>query len=208
MNRVVQLRQPSFMGKLLKSPPRRVPNATVRSREYLTPAEVEKMMTAAKGAGRHGNRDEALILLSYRHGLRVGELVVLRWDQVDLDAGTLHVNRIKNGTPGVHPLRGPEIQALRQLRRDYPETPYLFCSERKGPLTTATVRKIVARAGQLAGITFRVHPHMLRHAAGFYLASCGQDTRAIQSYMGHRNIQHTVRYTELSSDRFKNFWRD
>jgi integrase len=170
----LMLVQAAKMGKSKSVPPTRVVNASVRSREYLTPAEVEKMLEAARGSGRHGHRDEALILLSNRHGLRVSELVALRWDQVDLDAGTLHVNRIKNGTPGVHPLRGPEIRALRQLRRDYPGTPYLFFSERQGPLTTATVRKIVARAGHLAGISFRVHPHMLRHAAGFYLASQGQ----------------------------------
>ena len=197
--------QTAIMGKL---PPKRVPNASVRSREYLTPVEVEKMLEAARGSGRHGRRDEALILLAYRHGLRVGELVALRWDNVDLSAGTLHVNRIKNGTPGVHPLRGPEIRALRQLRRDYPGTPYLFCSERKGPLTTATVRKIVARAGLLAGLTFGVHPHMLRHATGYYLAAQGQDTRAIQGYLGHRSITSTAVYTALAPGRYRDFWRD
>jgi type 1 fimbriae regulatory protein FimB/type 1 fimbriae regulatory protein FimE len=207
MGTIVRLGQTSKMGKLLKSPPRRVPNATVRSREYLTPAEVEKMMAAAKGAGRHGNRDAALILLAYRHALRVSELVALRRDQVDLGSGALHVNRLKNGTPAVHPLRGPEIRALRQLFREYPDSPYVFSTERKGPLTTSTVRKIVARAGELAGIP-AAHPHQLRHATGYYLASKGQDTRAIQAYMGHRSISNTVRYTELSPDRFKGFWRD
>ena len=147
-------------------------------------------------------------MLSYRHGLRVGELVALRWDSVDLDAGTLHVNRIKNGTPGVHPLRGPEIRALRQLRRDCPGTPYLFASERRGPLTTATVRKIVSRAGLLSGLTFTVHPHMLRHATGYYLASQGQDTRAIQGYLGHRAITSTAVYTALAPGRYRDFWKD
>jgi len=199
--------QTAKTGKLKSVPPRRVANASVRSREYLTSAEVEKMLEAARGSGRHGRRDEALILLSYRHGLRVGELVALRWDSVDLDAGTLHVNRMKNGTPGVHPLRGPEIRALRQLKRDYPGTPYLFCSERKGPLTTATVRKIVARAGMLAGIA-HAHPHMLRHATGFYLASQGQDTRAIQGYLGHRAITSTAVYTALAPGRYRDFWKD
>ena len=215
----LELVQAAKMGELLGSearscasplnrPPPRATNSSVRSREYLTPAEVEAMLEASKSSGRHGQRDAALILLAYRHGLRVGELVALRWDQVDLDAGTLHVNRIKNGTPGVHPLRGPELRALRQLRRDYPGTPYLFFSERKGPLTTASIRRVVARAGQLAGITFRVHPHMLRHGTGFYLASQGQDTRAIQGYLGHRAITSTAVYTALSPGRFASFWRD
>jgi len=205
MGRLIQLPQPSKMGKL---PPRRVPNSERRTREYLSPSEVEAMITAAKTAGRHGHRDATILLLAYRHAARVSELVSWRRDQVDLEQGLLHVNRLKSGTPSVHPLRGPEIRALRKLFREYPDSPYIFSTERKGPMTAAVVRKIVARAGELAGLAFPVHPHMLRHATGYYLASKGQDTRAIQAYMGHKNIQHTVRYTELSPDRFKNFWKD
>jgi type 1 fimbriae regulatory protein FimB/type 1 fimbriae regulatory protein FimE len=149
-----------------------------------------------------------MILLAYRHGLRVSELIALRWEQVDIGQGTLHVRRRKNGTPSTHPIRGPEIRALRKLAREYPETPYVFVSERRGPLTHSAFRKIVARAGSEAGLDFPVHPHMLRHSTGFKLANDGQDTRTIQHYLGHKNIQHTVRYTELSSDRFKEFWDD
>lgn len=205
MGRVITLSQPSKMGM---SPPRRVLNSERRSREYLSPAEVDSMITAAKNTGRYGHRDATLILLTYRHAGRVSEVIAWRRDQVDLVQGVLHVNRLKNGTPSVHPLRGPEIRALRKLFRDYPDSPYVFSSERKGPLTAAAVRKIVSRAGELADIGFPVHPHMLRHATGYYLASKGQDTRAIQAYMGHKNIQHTVRYTELSPERFKDFWKD
>jgi type 1 fimbriae regulatory protein FimB/type 1 fimbriae regulatory protein FimE len=138
----------------------------------------------------------------------VSELIALRWDQVDLKQGHLHVHRLKNGTPSTHPIRGPEIRALRRLRRDYPKSPYLFVTERGGPLTASTVRKIVARAGEKAGLSFPVHPHMLRHATGFYLANQGHDTRAIQHYLGHRQIAHTTRYTELAADRFNDFWSD
>lgn len=190
------------------APPRRKPNAETRPREYLTPAEVERLMAAAGQVGRHRHRDRTLILMLYRHALRVSEAVALRWDMADLEQGLLHVQRLKNGVPSVHPLRGPQLRALRRLRRDYPSTPYLFVTERGGPITDSAVRKMVARAGELAGIGFPVHPHMLRHAAGFKLANDGQDTRAIQHYMGHRNIQHTVRYTELAPDRFKGFWAD
>ena len=95
-----------------------------------------------------------------------------------------------------------------KAERDYPDTPYVFVTERKGPLTTSAVRKIIARAGELAGLGFPVHPHMLRHACGFKLANDGHDTRAIQHYLGHKNIQHTVRYTELAPDRFNGFWKD
>ncbi len=201
---VLAFPQPSKTGKL----PRRPKNKDVRTREYLTGQEVEVLIDAAKKTGRHGHRDATLILLTYRHGLRVSELVSLRWEQIDLKQGLLHVNRVKNGAASTHPLRGPEIRALRQLQREYPDTPYIFVTERKGPLTTSTVRKLITRAGQKADIAFPVHPHMLRHACGFKLANDGHDTRAIQHYLGHRNIQHTVRYTELLANRFNGFWND
>jgi len=187
---------------------RRPPNLELRSREYLTPNEVEALMAAARKVGRHGHRDATVILLAYRHGLRVSELISLQWDMVDLDQGRLHVTRSKNGSASVHPLRGPELRALRRLQREYPSSPYLFTTERKSPLTASTVRHIVKRAGKLADIPFPIHPHMLRHACGYKLANDGHDTRAIQHYLGHKNITHTVRYTELSADRFNGFWND
>lgn len=190
------------------APPRRLANRQRRSREHLTPQEVDKLVRAASGAGRYGHRDATLILVAYRHGLRVTELVALRWDQADLEQGLLHVSRLKNGVPSTHPLRGPEIRALRRLRREYPMSPYVFTTERRGAMTDSSVRKIIARAGDEARLGFPVHPHMLRHACGFKLANEGHDTRAIQHYLGHRNIQHTVRYTELAADRFKRFWND
>jgi len=189
-------------------PPIRVPNTERRSREYLTEGEVEKLMAAAEKLGRHGHRDSTIILIAYRHGLRVSEIIFLEWDQADLAQGLLHVNRVKHGTPATHPIRGTELRALRRLQRDYPQSPYIFTGERKGPLTTSGIRKIVARAGVAAGIPFPIHPYMLRHAAGYKLANDGQDTRAIQVYLGHRNITHTTRYTELSPERFKSFWQD
>ena len=190
------------------APPTRIPNRERRSREHLTSSEVDKLMAVAGGLGRHGHRDATLILLAYRHGLRVSELVALRWDQLDLKLGHLHVARLKNGVASTHPVRGPELRALRRLQRDYPASPYVFTTERGGPLTDSAVRKIITRAGEIAGLDFPVHPHMLRHACGFKLANDGHDTRAIQHYLGHRNIQHTVRYTELAPERFKKFWTD
>lgn len=199
--------QPTKMGK---SPPRRVPNAARRPREYLTADEVDRLVAAARRLGRHGERDAALILIAFRHGFRVSELVALRWSQVDLRAGLLHVRRVKNGIDTVHPLRGPELRLLRALERRYGGVSggYVFASERGGPLSAAGVRKIVERAGRAAGLDFPVHPHMLRHATGFYLAAKGEDTRAIQAYLGHRSIQHTVRYTALAPGRFERFWTD
>jgi type 1 fimbriae regulatory protein FimE len=188
--------------------PLRRPNSDYRNREYLSEKEVGKVIAAAATQGRHGRRDSALILIAFRHGLRVSELVSLRWDQIDLAEGLMHVARLENGMPSVHPLRGPALGALRRLQRQDASAAYVFVSERKAPLTPHAVRKIVARAGREAGIEFPIHPHMLRHATGYKLANDGHDTRAIQQYLGHRNIQHTTRYTDLAPDRFKDFWQD
>ncbi len=188
--------------------PRRPPNSALRTREHLTDTEIDSLMSAARKTGRHGHRDATLILLGYRHGLRVSELVALRWEQIDLKQGLLHVTRAKNGTPATHPLRGPELRALRKVAREYPDSPYVFASERKGPLTPTAVRKIVKRAGKAANIGIDIHPHMLRHSCGYYLANKGADTRAIQAYLGHRSISNTVQYTALAPDRFNKFCED
>ncbi len=210
MAKVVRLRgaQRPSPAAVLRKVLRRPKNAEVRSREYLLEKEVEALRAAAKGVGRHGHRDSTLILITYRHGLRVSEVIALQWDQVDFDSGTLHVNRLKNGKPATHPLDGTELRALRKLRRDYPVGPFLFVTERGGPMIPSTFNKLLTRAGKRAeGIDFPVHPHMLRHGTGYYLANIGVDTRTIQDYLGHRNITHTVRYTELSPARFKGLWR-
>ena len=190
------------------APPRRQRNSERRPREYLTPAEVETLTATARKRGRYGHRDGTMILIAYRHGLRVGELVALRWDQVDFGQGLLHVARLKNGVAAVHPLGGEELRALRRLRREQPEGRHIFQTERDAPMTPAGFRKTLARIGEASELAFPVHPHMLRHACGFKLANDGQDTRALQHYLGHRNIQHTVRYTELTSARFNGFWKD
>ncbi len=149
-----------------------------------------------------------LFLLMFRHGLRVSETVSLRWDQVDLKAGLLHVQRLKHGVPSTHPLRGPELRALRQLRRDWPDGAYLFVSERGGPMTASNVRKLVAGAGAARAPALPYPPAHAAPSTGFKLANDGHDTRSLQHYLGHKNITHTVRYTELAPDRFKGFWRD
>jgi type 1 fimbriae regulatory protein FimE len=102
-------------------------------REYLRPDEVEAMVQAARKSGRHQVRDAAIILLMFRHGLRTAELVALRWHQVDLTAGYLDVHRAKRGHHATHPLRGPQLRLLRALQRTYPDSPYVFLSERKAP---------------------------------------------------------------------------
>jgi integrase len=187
--------------------PRRRRNADLRTREYLTETEVERLLKATKG-NRWGHRDATMILVAYRHGLRASELTDLRFDQIDFATATLHVRRVKQGSPSTHPILGDELRMLRRLHREQePRSPFVFTSERGSPFTTAGFARLVERAGVEAGFTFKAHPHMLRHACGFALAAKGHDTRALQAYLGHKNIQPTVRYTELSPTRFKNFWR-
>jgi len=178
-----------------------------RMREYLTAAEIESLMAAARKSSRYGHRDATMILLAFRHGLRAGELCDLQWHQVELDAGRLHVRRSKRGTPSVHPVQGDELRALRRLQREQAPGPHVFASERGGPMAPKSFHALIERLGKRAEMPFPIHPHMLRHACGFALANAGHDTRAIQAWLGHRNIQHTVRYTELAPDRFRDFWR-
>ena len=104
------------------------------------------------------------------------------------------MRRCKNGLPSTHPLYGVVLRALRQLARTDPDTPYVFVTERHGPLTDSKFRMIVARGVDAAQLGFPVHPHMLRHATGFKLANDGHDARAIQHYLGHKNVQHRALY--------------
>jgi site-specific recombinase XerD len=187
--------------------PLRKPNAALRTREHLTEREVEKLIEAAKG-NRNGHRDATMILIAFRHGLRASELVDLRWDQISFSGAVLHVRRRKNGTPATHPLGGSELRALRRLKRENKASQFVFVSERGDPFSTEGFARMLQRAGKAAGLTIKCHPHMLRHACGYKLANDGVDTRALQSYLGHKNIQHTVRYTELAPGRFKGFWKD
>jgi site-specific recombinase XerD len=181
-----------------------------RTREYLSDAEVEKLMGAAElSSGRNQHRDATLILLCYRHGLRVSELVALRWSQVDLKGARLHVQRIKNGIAGVHPLTGRELRALRKLHREQPTgTEHLFMSERGAPMATAAAQKVVRVAGERAGVGFPIHIHMLRHSCGYALINKGTDVRTVQAYLGHASISNTVIYTQLDATRFSRLWHD
>jgi integrase len=186
--------------------PTRQPDAELRTREHLTPGEVEVLVETAK-ANRHGHRDATMILVAFRHGLRASEVCDLRWNQVDFDAAILHVRRVKNGTPSIHPLCGDEMRALRRLQRESDTSPFVFVSERGSPFTTAGFARMVERAGA-AGLEMKAHPHMLREACGYALANRGYDARAIQAWLGNRSITSTAVYTALAPNQFKDFWRE
>lgn len=179
-------------------------------RKYLTQIEVERLIAATKGS-RNEARDRCLLLLMFRHGLRVSEACGLRLSQVDTESRVLHVARLKKGLSTTQPLRAEEIRAVKawlvERKRMKPNTDAFFVSERLNQLNRRTAWSAIRRYGELAGLPLEAHPHMLRHACGYALADQGADTRLIQDYLGHRNIQHTVCYTATNSTRFERLWR-
>ena len=182
----------------------------MEERKHLTGHEVEKLLAATKGT-RNEARDRCFLLLMFRHGLRVSEACGLVLSQVDTESRVLHVARLKKGLSTTHPLRADELRAIKAWLADRakmkPDTDSFFVSERRGPLSRKTAWVAIKRYGEAAGLPLPAHPHMLRHACGFALADQGADTRLIQDYLGHRNIQHTVRYTATNPARFEKLWR-
>jgi site-specific recombinase XerD len=177
-------------------------------RAYLTEAEVENLCNAARARGRYGHRDATMILMAYRHGLRVSELVALRWNQIRLDDGRISVERLKGADDSVQPLSGAELRALRRIKREQQAgTRYVFVSERGAPLSPNGAFKMMRRAGLDCGLP-DMHPHLLRHGTGFKLVNDGVDTRSLAAYLGHRNMANTARYTRMNARRFDGFWRD
>ena len=178
-----------------------------RGRDYLTRNEVASLLRAAKKS-RHGARDYAMILLAYRHGLRASELVNLRVSDLDLHAGTIYCRRSKGGRRSVHPMKADEIDAVKRVlgRRKWPQSDSVFQSDRVETMTRSAFWRIVSQAGKRAQLPVKAYAHQLRHACGYYLANKGCDLRLIQDYLGHKQIQNTVRYTALNPARFAGLW--
>jgi type 1 fimbriae regulatory protein FimB len=194
-----------------RKPAKRKPTARSKAgRSHLTALEVGKLIAATRGS-RNEARDRCLLLLMFRHGLRVSEACRLKLDQVDTQSRVLHIVRLKNGLSTTQPLRGDELKAigawLKQRTRMKPTGKMFFVSEQRKPLHRSTVNLLLDTCSKTAALPFLVHPHMLGHACGFALADQGADTRLIQDYLGHRNIQHTVRYTAANPARFEKLWR-
>ena len=181
-----------------------------RGKNFLTEAEIKHFLEAARRT-RHGVRDHLLMLLAYRHGLRVSELVDVRMKDLDLATGRIFVRRKKGSLSTHQPLEGDELRAIRAYLREREQrsdarSTYLFLSER-GPMTRQAINYLAKEIGERAKLRFRVHPHMLRHSTGYYLANQGYDTRLVQDYLGHKNIAHTVKYTRTAAIRFEGLWR-
>ena len=188
--------------------PRRVPNSELRRREYLTEKEIERLQEAARKRSRYGHRDATMILITYRHGLRASELCGLRGIRLTSTAADCTFEELKAGSKTSIHSAARKSEPCGSYIGENMESRYVFVTERGGPATTAGFLKTIARTGEAAKLPFPIHPHMLRHSTGYKLANDGHDTRALQHYMGHKNIMHTVRYTEMAPDRFKNFWKD
>jgi integrase len=178
-----------------------------RLRTYLTRDEVASLLRAAQKS-RHGARNHAMILLAYRHALRASELVQLRWSDVDLDRGTIYCRRAKGSRSSVHPLKRDEVVALVRLHghRERDAGLFVFPSERGDRMSRSAFWGVVAQAGERAGLPVKAYAHLLRHSCGYYLANKGCDLRLIQDYLGHKQIQNTVRYTALNPARFAGLW--
>lgn len=184
--------------------------SVARDKNFLTEGEAQKFLDAAR-RGRHGVRDYVMMLMIYRHGLRVSELIDIRMRDLDLDTARLFVRRKKGSLSTHQPIEGDELRAIRAWLRERSErsdarSSYLFLSER-GPITRQAINYLAKKIGQRARLPFSVYPHMLRHSTGYYLANKGYDTRLIQDYLGHKNIAHTVKYTRTAAGRFEGLWR-
>ena len=181
-----------------------------KAKNFLTDTEIKQFILAAR-KGAHGARDFALALLAYRNGFRVSELIDIRMEEVDLQMARIHVRRLKGSLTTEHPIEGDELRAIRAWLRireqsKFADQPFLFVGER-GAFTRQAVNYLFEQIGKRAGSAFMVHPHMLCHSCGFFLANKGYDTRLIQDYLGHRNINHTVQYIRVAANRFEGLWR-
>ena len=189
----------------LKPKKRTSPNIEKRTvRKYLTQSEVTRLIKAAGKTQRYALRNQTLVTVMFNHGLRVAEASELEWQQIDFKSGAIHIHRKKNGKPSVQHIRSKELRLLRRLKKEQGNLSgdYVFQSERGGSISPRGIQKLLERIGEEAKFGFKIHPHMLRHATGYYLANNNLDTRLIQDYLGHKNIQHTVRYTELNQSKF------
>ncbi len=192
-------------GRNVKSDSGVTTDAHERDKDYLTQDEMKRLLLAAK-KGRHGGRDHLIMLMMYRHGLRVSEAVSIKLSDINLTESRIWVKRLKNGLSVEQPIDGEELRAIKRYiaaRRD--NLPWLFVSERQQPLTRQSINYLVKTAALRAGLE-NVHPHTLRHSCGYYLANKGYELRLIQDYLGHKDPKHTVHYTRIAGIRFEGLW--
>lgn len=182
-----------------------------RPKNFLSPSEIAKFLEASRKRGRYSVRDYLMVLMAYRHGLRVGELVRFRLDDMDIEAGRVFVRRQKGSMSTSHPMAGDEIRAARawlRLRSSFAHkaSNFLFVSERGDSMIRQSFSYLCREIGKRMKPPMHVHPHMLRHSCGYALANMGKDTRLIQDYLGHKEIKNTEIYTRTTAKRFEKLW--
>lgn len=208
MDNVIALSQSANSRKLPElAPTKAKPKRAKKPIRYLTGPQVESLTAVAKKTSRHPLRDATMILVAYRHGFRVSELLDLTWDRISFEQAEIFVERLKGSKSSTQPIEGDELRELRKLRRKHPSDRFVFVSERGGPLSVDSFQYLLKRCGKEAGLPFQAHPHMLRHGCGHHLVNRGANTRLIQEYLGHVDLRHTERYTEIDSNRFRGLWR-
>jgi integrase len=175
-------------------------NLKVGKRLHLTPEEANRLIAAAGKRGRYPERDRIMVRAVYRHGLRASEACDLRWTDLDLEAGTITIRRRKMGKDSTHSMDRDELRDLRRMRITT-DSPWVFTTERGGPLSVGALEYIVRKAGVLAGLPVDAHPHMLRHAAGYALINADTDVRLVQEFLGHKTPAMTMHYTAISPKR-------
>ncbi|HDJ1440189.1 TPA: tyrosine-type recombinase/integrase [Serratia rubidaea] len=182
----------------------------MKNRKHLTPSEVEKLLEATL-KGKNPERDYCLIWMCFIHGCRVSEINSWRLSDIDLEGGNIYIHRLKNGFSTIHPVYVREKKCLQRWlvkRKSYrgADSEWLFLSNRGSRLSRQRIYWLIRNYSQAANLEVNAHPHMLRHGCGYALADRGIDTRLIQDYLGHRNIQNTVLYTASNAGRFKEVW--
>jgi integrase len=176
-----------------------------KSKDFLSDAEIKILLAASKKT-RYPKRNYLLLLMIYRHGLRVSEAIAIKKSDVNIKESRIWVNRLKSGLSVKQPISGDELRAIkRYLNSRDDNLPWLFVNERGLPLTRQAINYIVNVVASSANLE-NVHPHTLRHSCGFYLANKGYDLRLIQDYLGHRDPKHTAYYTRVVSKRFEKLW--
>ena len=193
-------------GRNVKSSKKETTNFHEKGKDYLSDSEIKIFLEASKKT-RYPKRNYLLLLMMYRHGLRVSEVIALKKTDINLKDSRVWINRLKGGLSTEHPISGDELRAIkRYLNSREDNLPWLFVNERGVPLTRQAVSYIVKVVGGKADIE-NIHPHTLRHSCGFYLSNMGYDLRLIQDYLGHRDPKHTAQYTRVASKRFEKLWK-